>query len=212
MKTLSSRILERASQALIFQTKDMAQWLDASPAATSRALGQLQRRGLLTRVTRSWWADSRSSRFSPHRLVPLLTGGDADNVTGYVTVVSAMAMHGMISQIPAAIHVAVRKQRRALRTPVGNFVFHQIAPSLFDGFEPGDSHGWFQVATPTKAVFDALYLSVRRKRQWRHLPEVDLPRSVTDVAMQRWIARLPTERLRTDVDARWKELRERSTT
>ncbi len=207
MTFLGARILERTSRMVAFRTAEVAQMLGVSQPNASRALATLQRDGLITRVKKGLWANTRHPQFTPYRLVPLLTDEHPSTVGGYVSVISAMALHGMISQIPAAIHVATRKQRRSLNSPVGEFRFHRIDAAIFDGYAPGDSHGHFQVATPAKALFDTLYLSVRRGRRWRHLPEVELPRSVTDVAMQYWISRLSTARLRVAVNARWKEVR-----
>lgn len=211
MTMLSTKILERSSRTVIFRTSEMARWLDAPQPEVSRALGALQRRRLLSRVVPGVWANAGHPRFSPYRLVPYLTQATTANVVGgYVSVISALALHGMISQIPAAMHVVVARRRRSLRTSVGEFQFHLLSPALFDGFRPGDTHAYYHVATPTKALFDTLYFSVRKGARWRHLPEVELPRSVTDVAMQGWIARLQTDRLRVAVDARWQEVRRRS--
>lgn len=208
---LSTRILERAGRALVFRTAEMAQWLGEPQPAVSRALGELDKRRLLTRVSRGLWANTQHPRFSAMRLIPYLVdpqpSSDLTQVSGYVSVISALAFHGMISQIPASVHVAVLRRRRPLRTPVGDFQFHQLSATLFDGFQPGDDYGYFHVATPTKALFDTLYFSVRKGARWRHLPELEVPRSVTDVAMQKWIGRLQTERLRVAVNARWQELR-----
>lgn len=41
---------------------------------------------------------------------------------GYVSFVSALHLHGMLSQIPREIHVAVPQQRRALDSPVARCV------------------------------------------------------------------------------------------
>lgn len=113
----------------------------------------------------------------------------------------------MISQIPAGIHVAVLEQRRPVSTPVGTFQFHQMDRALFDGFAAGDSYGRFELADPAKALFDTLYLAVRRGRRFSYLPELEIPRAVTDVAMQGWIKRIAFPRLQTAVNARWQVLR-----
>lgn len=208
MTMLSSRILERATRTIIFRTSEMAAWLDASRPEVSRALGELARRRLLTRVLRGVWANTQHPRFSALRVIPFLApASTAQAVGGYLTGVSALAFHGMLSQIPATIHVAVTHRRRAFHSPVGEFRFHLLSAALFGGFQPGDPHAYFHVATPTKAVFDTLYFSVRKGARWRHLPELELPRSVTDQEMQQWIARLQTERLHVAVSSRWQELR-----
>jgi predicted transcriptional regulator of viral defense system len=208
MTMLTSRILERASRTMIFRTAEMASWLGTPPSEVSRALGELSRRGLVTSVVRGLWANTRHPRFAAMRLIPYLVGDDTrGDVTAYLSGISALAFHGMISQIPATVHVVVIHRRRALETPAGEFRFHLISRRLFDGIMPGDSHAYFHVATPTKSLFDTLYFSVRKGARWRYLPEIELPRTVTDVGMQEWIAKLQTERLRVAVNARWQELR-----
>lgn len=210
MTSTEAAILERAARLVVFRTADLVRALNLSQPVISRTLAGLRRHSALTRITRGLWADTRHPKFSPYRVVPFLVGEDSESVTGYVTGyisgISAMGLHGMISQIPASIHVATRKQRRAVKTPVGEFRFHQIDTSIFDGFQPGDAHAHFHVATPIKALFDTLYLSVRRGRRWRYLPELDLPETVTDKAMQYWIERLPTARLMVAVDKRWQDV------
>jgi hypothetical protein len=115
----------------------------------------------------------------------------------------------MLSQIPAAIHIAVAESRRLIRTPTGIYEFHRLQPNLLGGHKPGDAYGRFELATPTKALFDTIYLSARRGRQFSRLPEVELPRSVTDAEMQQWIARIAHLPLRTAVAERWAVLRVR---
>ncbi|MGH7563637.1 MAG: hypothetical protein ACREK5_04345 [Gemmatimonadota bacterium] len=56
------------------------------------------------------------------------------------------------------------KQRTDLKTPVGVYEFHLLKPNLFGGHEPDDQLGTFSIASPAKALFDAIYLSARRRR------------------------------------------------
>jgi predicted transcriptional regulator of viral defense system len=208
MTSLEAKIMEIASRSVIVRTADIVHELGVSQPVVSRALANLARRRMLTRIVRGLWGSTHHPKFSPYRAVPFLLGDREGRVSGYVDVISAMSLHGMISQIPGAIHVATRTQRKPLKTPIGTFQFHRIAAGLFDGYVPGDAHAHYYVASPTKALFDTLYLSVRRGRQWRYLPEIVLPRSVSNVAMQRWIDRLPSLRLKSAVTARWHDVRE----
>lgn len=173
----------------------------------ARTLARLAKNRRVTRVARGLWADVQHPRFSPYVVVPYLVGTTPGASRCYVSFVSALSLHGMISQIPAAIHVAVLEQRRPLVTPIGTFRFHQVDPAIFDGFEAGDPYGRFELATPVKALFDTLYVAVRRGRRFSHLPEVELPRAVTDAAMQRWIKRIAFPTLQAAVNARWQALR-----
>jgi hypothetical protein len=195
------------SRLVVFRTSDMALEVGADQSSTSRALTRLQRAHLLTRLVRGVWADTRHPLFSPYIVAPLVTETNVENSECYVSFVSALNVHGMISQFPRAIHLATTAQRRPLKTPIGESHFHQIDRALFDGFEAGDKYGRFALATPTKALFDTLYISTRRSKQFSHLPELELPRSVTDREMQRWILRIPSSTLRVAVNARWQSIR-----
>ena len=158
--------------------------------------------------------------------------GEADvlpaSVGGYVSCISALYLHGMISQIPQEIHVTVRSKRAPLRTPVGRYRFHQIAPTLFGGAEPGDAVARFHLATPAKALVDTFYVAVHRGRAFAHLPEIDWPHlrghvtsdggrhpldvseSVArlDAEVAHWVDRIERPRIRAAVQGRWRAVRE----
>lgn len=207
MMSLDASILAAAARLVVFRTSDIARAVGADQSPTSRALARLQRAHLLTRLVRGVWADTKHPLFSPYIVAPIVTETNTENSDCYVSFVSALSLHGMISQIPGAIHLATTTQRRPLKTPVGEYHFHQLDRALFDGFAAGDKYGRFALATPTKALFDTLYISARRSRQFAHLPELELPRSVTDKDMQRWISRISSSTLRAAVNARWQSVR-----
>ena len=98
---------------------------------------------------------------------------------GYVSFLSALHLHGMLSQIPREIHVAVPHQRRPLSTPVARFVFHRRTSALAPATMPGDRWGRFALATPAQALVDTMYVSAHRGRQFSHLPEIELPSTMT---------------------------------
>jgi predicted transcriptional regulator of viral defense system len=207
MRALESKLLAAATRLVVFRSAEIARLVGVAPAVVSRTLGQLERAHHVTRVVRGVWAVSKHPRFSPYIVVPYLVDADPERAKCYVSFVSALSLHGMISQIPGAIHVAVQQQRRPLLTSVGQYRFHQIDRPLFDGHEAGDAYGRFHVANPTKALFDTLYVAAGRGRRFAHLPEVELPKSVTDVAMQRWISRITSPIVSSAVNARWQAVR-----
>jgi predicted transcriptional regulator of viral defense system len=195
----------------VFTTGDVVAATGATPDIASRALSRLARRGLITRLVRGLWGATQHPDFSPYAVVPFLLARAAnrgrDAPQGYVSFISALHLHGMLSQIPGAIHVAVSEQRAAMRTPAGEYRFHRLQPELLGGHQAGDPYGRFELATPTKAIFDTLYLSARRGRQFGRLPELELPRTVTDREMQQWIQRIGSDPLRAAVGQRWAQLR-----
>jgi hypothetical protein len=94
---------------------------------------------------------------------------------GYVSFLTALHIHGALSQIPASIQVASTGHTRKLRTPVATFEFLQLKPHLFaDGIEWSDSQRPFRIATPEKALLDTFYIFTRRNRRFARLPELRL--------------------------------------
>jgi hypothetical protein len=88
--------------------------------------------------------------------------------TSYVSMRSAMNIHGMISQVPNRIEVIATGAEGLHRTTVGDIDVRAVQGRLITGFEvKGDR----KVALPEKAVFDFLYL----RRRAHLLPEVETP-------------------------------------
>jgi predicted transcriptional regulator of viral defense system len=200
------------ARAPVFTTRDIAAAARVSTSSAARALATLVERGSVTSVVRGVWARSTHPDFSPYAIVPFLLGasvgpdGWRDADLGYVSLLSALNLHGLIDQIPRTIQVAAGSQRPVIRSPVGVFSFHRLQYDLLTGFEPGGRLANFELATPTKALFDTLYLSTRRGLRHAHLPELDLSRRVTDSEMRRYVALIRSASLRTAVLARWKPL------
>lgn len=190
-----------------FTTRRAAEAAHVSVDQASRDLGRLERLHLITRVTKGVWADTKSPRFSPYAVVPALVRLGGPAARGYVSLLSALSLHGMIQQSPRVIHVVVsRRMRRMKRTPIGTFRFHVMAPDLVGGFEPYVSRT-FDIATPAKALFDTLYYSTRRASQFAHLPELALPTAFPVSEVDAWIGRIASPALRLAVTRRWHVLR-----
>ena len=94
-------------------------------------------------------------------------------------------------------------------TDVGNNIGDSTV--LGHGFGPtaGDT-GNFDIATPAKALFDALYLSTRRGRLLRHFPELSWPANFSRRELREWIAKIDDSKLRVAVTERWDVLRQKS--
>ncbi len=183
----------------VFTTRAVMRLAKTRSDVATRALNNLASRGLLTRVMRGMWADVRHPDFSPYVVVPHLLHGDV----GYVSLLSALNLHGMIAQIPRAIHVVVAAQRRAITTVVGRYEFHQLSQELIGGHEPYGRLGLFELATPAKALFDVLYYSARKGRRFVRLPELEFPSGFRRREVESWIRRIPYRNLREAVRQRW---------
>ena len=155
---------------------------------------------------RGLWAIPNHPDFSPYEAVPHLF---ADSRAAYVSLLSALNLHGMIEQIPRAVHIITTSQRPVLRTPVATYAFHRVERALFGGFTADRRTGSFDIATPEKAVFDTQYFSVRRGRRFASLPEVELSGGFSSREVERWLRMIGHAPLRTAVRRRWEAFADR---
>lgn len=200
------------ARAPVFTTGEAAALAGVSMSVAARALGALAARGLVTRVVRGIWARPSHPDFSPYAVAPFLLGASRSTPgePGYVSLLSALNLHGIIDQIPRTVQIVVAGQRPVLRTAVGTFAFHRLQPDLVTGYALGGQLANFDLATPTKAIFDTLYISTRRGRRFAYLPEVELLRGVSGSEMRHYIALIRSAQVRTAVIVRWHDLQARA--
>lgn len=187
----------------VFATSAVAELTGSTASNVSRDLGKLEEEGMITRIRRGVWAVVHHPDFSAYSVVPHLFEGEE---AGYVSLLSALNLHGMIDQIPRVVQVMTTLQRSKLRTPAGTYEFHRIQAELFDGFGPYRGMGNFDIATPEKALFDTMYLSARKGRRFAHLPEIEMPTGFSPTAVEEWISRVGHEPLRRAIVRRWRRL------
>jgi hypothetical protein len=113
----------------------------------------------------------------------------------YVSLQSALYLRQMIEQIPAVVYAITLGRSARIRTPAATCSFHHLPAELFGGFEHDPGTG-VKLALPEKALFDVLYLSGTRTRLFRSLPELELPPGFRLGEVRRWMARIPSGRLR----------------
>lgn len=192
-ETLLTTIFSATS---VFTTAEVAEAADVHLASASTRLKQLADEEGLIRVRRGLWALPNHPDFSPYAVVPHLFDGDE---SGYVSLLSALHLHGMIEQIPQAVHIMTTRQRPDLSTPVGTYEFHKIQPELYGGYVPYDRMWSFQIARPEKALFDVCYLAQRKGKRFSHLPELTLSSDFDREELSEWVDRINYDRLRTAV-------------
>jgi predicted transcriptional regulator of viral defense system len=174
----------------VVATREAAARLGLTLPAASRLLARLADAGLVRPVMRGLWAVSAD--LDPF-LVP---AGVAAPYPAYVSLWSALARHGMIEQIPVAVHAVTLGRTRAVRTGLGPVSLHHVAPSLFGGFVTTERG--YQLATAGKALFDTLYTAAPSGGQGR-LPELELPADFDDASAGVWLEGIDSRRLRTIV-------------
>jgi len=165
--------LLQEKEFLIFTTKDFACVSQKSLSSASKQLKRWQKRGVLHQITRGIWANTRHPHFSIYSLVPFLLGHNQ----GYISLLTALHLNGMISQIPRTVQVVTTGFPRKLRTPIGDFEFFKMKPEMHrSGMHWSESKIPFRIAGPEKALLDVIYLSTRKGNRFKHLPEIEFPK------------------------------------
>lgn len=95
-------------------------------SAAAKRLRRLADKDRLTRVTKGLWANTGHPYFHPLACVPYVLGKEQ----GYVSFLTALHLHAVISQIPNTVQVATSGRGRLLDSPVARFELFQIKPEL----------------------------------------------------------------------------------
>jgi len=186
-----------------FTTHELCACGTGSASNTVQALGHLVRQGVVMKVGRGVWAlAADKDKISPYAVAALLSSRHRV----YVSFTSALHLHGMIEQIPQTITLASTGHTRTVRTRLGTYRIHRIAPGFFKGFDWYRGEGGFLIAAPEKALVDCLYLSSRRKRQFGHFPELFFPPSFRFSRARRWVREIPDKRARAAASKRLEAL------
>ena len=189
-----------AMKAPVFHTRDAAARLGIANAHASTILARLAAARHLVRLRRQVWAfaDGVDALALPEHLTfPF---------PSYVSLQSALYLHGMISQVPALTYAVSLARTRRFTTPLGSVSVHHVGPAFFFGFDD-NGHGG-RLATSEKALVDFLYLGPARSRLFRALPELELPRRFSVRAARAIVARIGPARRRTFVSRRFEQLLE----
>jgi predicted transcriptional regulator of viral defense system len=175
--------------ARVIDTADAAAVLRLTPAATTKTLSRLARAGLLANVRHgTWWLGETPD---PYALPQHLTAP----LESYVSLHSALHLHGLIEQIPAVVYAVSMARTQRVSTRAGTFSIHHVAAEVFGGYE--QTGAGVNLATAEKALFDFAYLSAGRSRLFTALPELELPAGFRRAELKRWVERIPSERSRT---------------
>jgi hypothetical protein len=177
-------------EAAVFTTSDAAARLRVANGHASVMLARLAASGQLIRLRRGVWAFP--NRVDPLALPEYLTSP----FPAYVSVQSALYLHGMISQMPAMTYAVSLARTRRFTTPLGTVSVHHVQPAFFFGFEDAGRSGG-RLAMPEKALIDFLYLSPARSSVFRALPELEWPKRFSIRTARAIVARIQPARRRT---------------
>lgn len=173
-----------------FSTGEAADVLGRALPQTSRLLARLADAGAIAKVAHGVWS------ISPRPDALLFASWAGGAWPTYLSFASALRYHGMITQIPRAFTVASAGKPRSLTTTMGAYELHQIAASVFGGYEE-TTHG--RIATAEKALFDVAYLRRVGRGAMSALPEVELPEGFSEERVYEWLERVGDRSLRTAV-------------
>jgi len=195
MKAASALAHLRGLGKRVVTTNDVTLALGVERSAATHTLKRLTAEGLVTKIRHGLWAIDPA--LDPLVLPEYLTAP----LPSYVSFQSALYLRGMVSQVPEVIYVASLAQTRRVRTTLGAFSIHRLAPTFFGGYETLKESG-VRLATPEKALLDTLYLGPTRSRMFAHLPEIEIPKGFDRRKAQEWVARIPPGPRRASVEQR----------
>ena len=141
---------------------------------------------------------------SPYNVIPFLLSRQR----AYISFISALRLYGIIEQIPQAITIASTAHTRTISTKIGVFFIHRIMPEFFNGFNwyRGRGTGNFLIAEPEKALIDSLYLSVCKKKQFGHFPELYSPKTFSFKKAKNWAEKIPDARIAVSAQRKLKNI------
>ncbi|WP_018291627.1 type IV toxin-antitoxin system AbiEi family antitoxin domain-containing protein [Verrucomicrobium sp. 3C] len=167
----------------LFSTRDAAALCGMTVKAASKALSRLAAEGLLRRMTRGFWV-------IPDRLNEMSLAEPLIGMPSYVSLLSALSFHGMISQVPQDVYSITVGRSRKIDTQEVVYAFHHCEPDCFLGFDLPTENPWLKIATPEKALSDVFYLRRFTGRlEFSALPEVELPKGFSWERLRSWANR-----------------------
>ncbi len=155
---------------IFFTTRNYAINNNLEIAPASKQLQRLYSKKNIEKVTRGIWANTDHPYYNPFGAVPYLLGKEQ----GYVSFLTALHQHEIISQIPRKIQIATTGHSRTLISPIGYFEFIHLNPSMMTkGIEWTNHKTPYLIAAPEKAILDTLYISIHKGKRFTSLPELD---------------------------------------
>ncbi len=188
----------------IFTTHEISLLSGKSLSVVTQSLNNLIREGAVTKVCRGVWMREGGLAVSPYAIIPYLF----PRHRAYVSFISALHIHGIIEQIPQVTELASTGHAGTIRTALGVFYTHHIAPSFFAGFGWSKGDSGFLIAEPEKALIDSLYLSAHKKKRFGHFPELHFPDSFSFKRARGWANKINNKTTRAYVLKKLEEIRE----
>ncbi|MCB4791669.1 MAG: hypothetical protein LHV68_07250 [Elusimicrobia bacterium] len=190
----------------VFTTSEISKLSGKSLSSVTQALNYLVRQRAITKIYRGIWSEITEKPVSTYLVIPFLF----HTQRAYVSFTTALHLYGMIEQIPQVITLASTTHSKIIRTGIGTFSVHQLAPYFFDGFEWYKGTGGFLIATPEKALVDCLYIATRKKNQFQYFPELNFPKSFNFKIAEKWADKIQDGKIKSLVLERLKQLKKQN--
>src|SRR3989338_4185883 len=155
---------------VFFSTRQYAMSLQIPMATASRQLKKISTQKTIEMVSRGIWAQVQHPFYSVYGATPYILG----NEQGYISFLTALHRHDVISQIPSVIQIATTGHGRSLSSAIADFELLHIQPGLMQsGIEVHAGKLVYNMATAEKALFYTLYISSRRGKRFSKFPELN---------------------------------------
>ena len=182
----------------VFTTGEIAACSKTSLSNTVQRLNYLARQGFVIKIYKGIWAEAGQEKLNPYIVIPYLFSRSRV----YVSFISALHLYGFIEQIPQVITLASISHSKKISTAIATYIIHQITPDFFCGFDWYKGTGDFLIAEQEKALVDSLYLSARKKKQYRFFPEISFPGNFNVQKAFRWARKIKNIHIRIHVISR----------
>jgi predicted transcriptional regulator of viral defense system len=147
---------EEARRNPVILAEDFEKRFGISPASLRKALGRLESRGFVERVTHKIYVN---------RLALDVASTDLVNVIrprAYVSLESALRYWGISTQSPAVLTCVGLGKPREYRGESFALQYRTISPKLYWGFQEKQTrYGYYKLAEPEKALLDWIYLCLQ---------------------------------------------------
>jgi len=154
----------KASNLAIIDKVEVAKLFDINEDNTAyKLLQRLESKDVLQRVKKGLYV-VRDNNLSSFQLANVLLE------PSYVSLESALAYYGILSQFPFTVTSISTKRSREFHVDKKEFAYAQVKNELYRGYVKDKD---FLIARPEKALLDMLYFVSRGSRNL-HLDELDL--------------------------------------
>lgn len=148
----SKLIASESKTRAIINTQDYARRYKLSIRSVHAALKRQEQRGLVERVSNKIYVNKLAKGFSQRDVLHVL------RPECYISLESALAEHGVTSQIPRVLTCVSPKYVRNIKSRTVQITFRKLKKDLYWGFVPRKTrYSVYNLAEPEKALLDWMY-------------------------------------------------------